>query len=52
MDVTDHMRLDVFSSLCDWLANSLTESECDHEESSFNLRLAAGMNPRKRKAAE
>ena len=49
-DVTDSVRLDLFRSLADWLSESATLSETEHDENSFNLRLAANMNPRKRKA--
>ncbi len=45
--VTDDARLNLISSLSEWLAEGANQTEDAHAESSFNLRIAAGMNPRR-----
>lgn len=49
--VTDDARLNLFRTLCEWLAEGHTCTKEEHSNSSLTLRLAAGMNPRNRRVS-
>ena len=44
--LTPEERLDLFKSLCEWVAEGKHTSREEHAESSLNLRIGAGMKPR------
>ena len=44
--LTQADRLDLFKSLCSWIADGISVDREEHSTDSYNLRLAAGMTPR------
>ena len=44
--VTPENRVDLFKSLCTWIADGTSTNREDHAHSSYTLRVAAGMKPR------
>ena len=50
-DISSDDRVDLFKSLCQWVAEGTTMLRDEHMDYSFTIREAAGMNPRRLSAA-
>ena len=50
-DISSDDRVDLFKSLCQWVAEGTTMVRDEHMDYSFTIREAAGMNPRRLSAA-